>query len=425
MSTIVITSLEEFNNIVVIMTGSLGPQGYRDQTIKFGRIQEVNGRVTVTVFDDTKFRIRNMETNGPILPHEHNVRGMTMNVNRPQVKVCCLPGTEQFELMNAIDLNVRAAFEFLVTGLGKVFPELMTFTLSPIQLKVGGREARIDIGFEVMAVLTNGTILPLSKYLPAGGVGLTPQQREVVGAMDAGPRIVYKPYIPEDYVQGSNYPETYVFGKIKTRVHEKTGRLYFDMNLAHKSFPNVNGVEVRKYLSKDNPYHPGMSDIHQWGITIPMLIRSSVGYSMVRGSDWTKQPDFRAVTRNGEKNNFVSTITFNPEVVMEGSGNVKPWWRCFLCKQPEGSSLGREYDYGEDIVDPDGPLASLVARPPTSAPLNLTSVVVDGDDYPSETEEGASAAAAAASATASPQTASPLTKALATAKLSGSPSARR
>ena len=158
------------------------------------------------------------------------------------------------------------------------------------------------------------------------------------------------------------------------------------MNLRHGTYPNG----IRKYRSKDYPYNSAMSDIKQWGIEIPLLVKTDEGgYAQIRGSDWTKDPSFQAIVKDKEHNNFIGTVSFQVDSVMEGGGHVKTWWRASVLKQPESSGMSREDDFGEDIIDaPVGALVSLSGSPSANSSPGLTRKPLgqvketDGNDEP-------------------------------------------
>lgn len=307
------------------------------------------------IFLDTKFGMRSAELNGPVLPHIITRVGsaIDMSVKRPQIKVCCFPNTDNFDLLNRIDLVVRAAYEFALTDLGTVFPGLLTFFPQPVEVVTVSRgQKSTSIGYMVMAVTKNFEVMPLHEFIPSN---CTPKQEDVLRSIQNARRITEGDVT--FMVKGKETASpAYMFSTMKPRIHDKTGRLYIDMNLLHSRFPTINGEQVNKYLNTvTNPYHPAMSRIDQWGIKIPYLIHrssSASGYVCVQDSDWvTNDPSFKPVTTDRENNNFIGTVNFSVDRVMEGAGKVKTWWRAHLYKQPEPSKLTRGIQHNEEMID--------------------------------------------------------------------------
>lgn len=383
-NTIEISTLDQFKGMVAtVKRGS----GQFDQEIKFHRVGSGAEQGKITTFDNTKFKRRHVECDGPILPYASNKKGQDMGPKRPCVKTISAPGTEELEFLKAIDLTVRAAYEFSGTNLGQTFKDFFTFTYRPIKLMPGRNEKEPKDAYEVMVVGTAGWIKPLSDCIPESGT-YDEKQTAAIGLLEKGKRIVEKDCVDTSVTvaAGTSSPtklpscKKFVFDNLAPRIHEKTGRLYLDMHLLHKSYPN----DIRMYRGPKNLYNAAMSDIKNWGITIPILVRTKEGgYAQIRDSDWTKDPSCKPVTKDGEHNNFIGTINFTVGEVMEGSGNVKTWWKCAVSKQPESSTMTSDNNADEDIIDaPVGETINLAPLTATkSSPgTRLTGTATIGDD---------------------------------------------
>ena len=391
-NTIEISTLEQFKGMVAtVKKGS----GQFDQEIKWHRIGSGAEQGKITTYDVTKFKRRNVECDGPILPYEAKKKGQDMGPKRPCIKTISAPGTEELEFLKAIDLTVRAAYELSGTKLGQAFKDFLTFTYRPIKLMPGRNEKEPKDAYEVMVVGTTGWIKPLSECIPEGGT-YDEKQTEAISLLEKGKRIIEKDCVDtsvKDCGTSSSVPggasssptklpscKKFVFDNLVPRIHEKTGRLYFEMHLLHRSYPN----DTRMYRGPKNPHNPAMSDIKNWGITIPILAKTKEGgYVQFRDSDWTKDPSCKPVTKDGEHNNFIGTINFSVGEIMEGSGHVKTWWKCSVAKQPEPSTMTNDNNADEEIVDaPAGEAISLapVTATKSSPGARVTGTATVGDD---------------------------------------------
>jgi len=387
-NTALIASPIDFQNYVCLF--SFGTKSKFDQHIKFAKIGTGAEQGKVIIFETTKFRKRGAECDGPILPHEKKVGTMELGPKRPCLKIVANPEDDFFHFLLKIELTIRSGYEFAKSRLNEAFPDLLTFyfrdvTLPPTRTAPNGIPAH-----EVLVVGKNGAVKTLSEFLPQN---LNAVQTAAVAQLEKDKRIVEKDVIDEQAPQAasSGSPsqaktrKTYVFESIMPKIDAKTGRLYLEMHLFHKTFPkDPNGQDgPRKYRGPENPYRTEMSDVKQWGIEIPLLVKvDGGGYAMVQGSDWVQDPTFRAVTKDKEHNNFIGTLNFQVDSVMEGSGNVKVWWKCSACKQPEVSSRAQTEDYGEEIiVAPAGAAVSLGGSPVGhSAAGVLRGALVSHDD---------------------------------------------
>jgi hypothetical protein len=146
--------------------------------------------------------------------------------------------------------------------------------------------------------------------------------------------------------------EVYVFDGLKSRVHQKSESLFFEMNLRHASYPG----DVRKYRFDGDTRD--LSKIKHWGIKIPRLMKMPDDrYAMIEGSNWTEEGGFTPITGPKDRNRFIATMRFFPEKVMASGKNFRTWWSVnTILKQPEESRMKSGDDYGEDIVDTEGKL---------------------------------------------------------------------
>jgi hypothetical protein len=366
MSKMIVMHSSELDDIVAIHIG---------KKIFHAKLQP--GQEPSIISNGLSVKLRDVECDGPIMPHKYHTKsGLEMMVKRPQLKVCFKPDTMGFDIAEKLDLMSKAAFVFQETKIATAFQDFFTFTYKEVFTdSLLGQNER---AYSVMVVTKRSEVVPLQHFI----ANADRTKLNAIGPCFAGKGITFK---DTKLSEEGALAKDVVFEKFKSTVHAKTGRLYLDMNLVHKDFPTINGQVVRKYLNnetgdKANPYHEAMADPSQWGIEIPILSKTAAGgYAMIKGSNWIKDPLFHAVTKFGDRNNFIGTITFNPEVVMSGSGNLKTWWRVVVCKQPEESSFSRGYDYGEEIVEPT--TEAMAIMPPSRIVTGKTTVMEDEDEY--------------------------------------------
>jgi hypothetical protein len=379
----IITSYDQFEFLYPIVTVSQivtkKGQPFKKQSIQY---IELRPGAEPTLHSKVLFRLRGIECDGPILPYQVSRDGKDMSVKRPMIKTCATKESEHYDLFLELDLRIRAAYMLTETHLAEAFTDILTFFPLEVELKPDAyASSSSEKAYQVMVITKKYEILPLDDIFK----NMKAEQKSAYERMKSTGLLQNKDCILEDDKAEKITAGVFVFSHLKPRIHEKSGRIYYEMNLSHTRFPDgPDGKPVEKYFSPGDD-RPGIADINQWGIRIPILQYTSTGgYAMIKGSNWVEEEGFKPVTSARETNKFIGTIGFFPDQVMMVSTQSKTWWRIeTICKQPEPSHVGGSPDYGEDEVEPEGTTSSLkrlmFKAPPAPAPSGSAEIDEDGD----------------------------------------------
>jgi hypothetical protein len=339
-----VTDCEEMEALYPVFKISLKPGSrFEEQTISYIELPE-EGHGEPLWHEKLEFRFRDIEADGPILPYEDKVGGVDMGPKRPQVKVCFLKDDPRNKAFQEFELRVRCAYIGMKTGLIEAFPQILTFFPIKVQLKPD-RHSRADqppqTAYQVGVITRALEVIPLDNLFE----NMTPAQSAAYAAMNTAGLLVSKACLIDE-----KPVEVYVFDGLKSRVHQKSESLFFEMNLRHASYPG----DVRKYRFDGDTRD--LSNIKHWGIKIPRLMKMPDDrYAMIEGSNWTEEGGFTPITGPKDRNRFIATMRFFPEKVMASGKNFRTWWSVnTILKQPEESRMKSGDDYGEDIVDTEG-----------------------------------------------------------------------
>jgi hypothetical protein len=380
-----ITSFGEFENMypvikVTVVPSSTGKEGFKKQDVTYIELKKRSAVMHTNVV----FRARHLMCNGPILPYSDVKDGKEYGVKRPQIKVSVDPSSDNFKLLYELDIRFRAAYMFHDSGIGAAFPNIITFV--PIEAvakpgkfaKAGTPPEKV---YRVGVILSDKPteIIPFEALLH----DLTEEQSEAYTQMmrkDSNVIAEKVCFIPAEDGLETEEP-VHVFPQLKSRVHEKSGRLYVEMNIHHQRFPGNNpdgSDEVRKYLQVNDP-RPGIGSLDQWGIVIPHLVRVDTvnEYAVRKGSNWAAEKTCKPVLGPKDKNYFIATINFYPEQVMQVKSSFKTWWRAEnVSKQPEESKSFSIVDPEEDEIDENGNISGplkLLMQAPSARPAVASS----------------------------------------------------
>lgn len=382
-----ITRIEDLDNMIALVKEERNGVNSK-YTFTYIKVEVVGDKVEITSYADLSFKHMSADSLGISLPYMHkklDSEGKTMDVGpaRPITKIVLPVGQPDFNFQVRIDMMVRAGYEFTLSRMQAVFPEVLGFTYRPVKIPAGRGQTESQTTHEVLIVLRDGSVKSLSEYLDS--ITLNDKQTEFLGVLAKNTRIKEIDVFLESAPTARF--KTFTFHNLTPEIHEKSGKLFQEMLLRHNTFPDEKNRHYRKSMVEADP---AMQVISNWGIVIQKLVPNGTGgLGRLEGSDWTKEAGFAPNLNEKTRNSFVGRFKFNPEAVRSGKKGLKVTYRCSVLFISQ-SSKSKAGDFDEEDVVPasvgvpvsltGSKAAQSIATLQSNQAVTGTIVVADDDD---------------------------------------------